>query len=128
MECGVAGLIGPLVLALVEDTIRPAPGHVTSLLWEITAMETLAKLRNAIIFPAQVNLVHVSSFRRSSKTVDGNWGDWGVWGDCSKRCGPGKQTRTRSCDNPAPAHGGSICPGIDLETEGFITSKIRCVH
>ena len=43
--------------------------------------------------------------------VDGNWGEWGAWGSCSRTCGNGTWIRSRSCNNPIPAHGGSGCPG-----------------
>merc|ERR1712112_321304 len=37
-------------------------------------------------------------------------GHWSEWGECSKTCGGG--TKTRTCTNPAPAHGGADCePG-----------------
>ena len=45
--------------------------------------------------------------------VNGNWGDWSVWTDCSATC-DGKKRRTRSCNNPAPAHGGDDCPTTAL--------------
>ena len=44
--------------------------------------------------------------------VNGTWSDW-VVGACTKTCGGGSQTNTRTCDNPAPAHGGAACDGTD---------------
>ena len=38
--------------------------------------------------------------------VDGRWSDYGA---CSATCGPG--TKTKSCNNPAPADGGASCTG-----------------
>ena len=36
-------------------------------------------------------------------------GDWTAWSTCSATCGGGNQTRT--CTNPAPSNGGSVCSG-----------------
>ena len=38
--------------------------------------------------------------------VEGKWTDWG---SCVGTCGTGEQSRT--CSNPAPAHGGAACDG-----------------
>ncbi|XP_066914708.1 uncharacterized protein [Clytia hemisphaerica] len=44
-------------------------------------------------------------------SVHGNWADWSSWGKCSASCGTSQQTRTRTCTNPAPQHGGLDCTG-----------------
>ena len=44
-------------------------------------------------------------------SVDGNWGSWSSYGSCSKTCGGGTQTKTRSCNNPIPQYGGITCNG-----------------
>ena len=41
--------------------------------------------------------------------VDGKWSRWGRWGTCSATCEGGTQSRTRTCDNPAPENGGAEC-------------------
>uniref|UniRef100_A0A7M5XCK1 SUEL-type lectin domain-containing protein n=1 Tax=Clytia hemisphaerica TaxID=252671 RepID=A0A7M5XCK1_9CNID len=45
--------------------------------------------------------------------VDGKWTEYSEFGECSASCGGGSQKRTRSCTNPAPAHGGKECEGSD---------------
>ena len=49
--------------------------------------------------------------------VDGQWSEWGAWSTCSKTCGGGKSTRTRMCNNPSPANGGSDCTGDSEESQ-----------
>ena len=48
--------------------------------------------------------------------VNGIWGMWGEWSTCSRTCDSGTLTRSRSCDNPVPAHGGSDYPGNKYDT------------
>ena len=43
--------------------------------------------------------------------VDGAWTDWSQWGSCTKTCGGGRRSRSRTCDNPKPANGGKECFG-----------------
>ncbi|KAM7443302.1 Bone morphogenetic protein 1 [Porites harrisoni] len=52
---------------------------------------------------------------KHKRAVDGNWTRWSPWSQCSRRCGGGVQTRSRSCTNPQPAFGGSYCDGRSLE-------------
>ncbi|XP_076472671.1 coadhesin-like [Babylonia areolata] len=47
--------------------------------------------------------------------VNGNWGSWGAWGACTKTCGNGTQTRTRTCDSPSASNGGADCQGPESE-------------
>ena len=49
--------------------------------------------------------------------VDGGWSEWSEWSECSSSCGPGYQTRTRTCDSPAPEKGGETCEGEESETQ-----------
>ena len=44
---------------------------------------------------------------------DGNWGLWSSWSSCGSNC---KKSRSRSCNNPAPANGGNTCPGYGQES------------
>ncbi|XP_064626790.1 A disintegrin and metalloproteinase with thrombospondin motifs adt-1-like isoform X3 [Lineus longissimus] len=47
--------------------------------------------------------------------VDGQWYPWLAWSECSKNCGGGRQTRTRSCKQPE--NGGMICIGSASEEQ-----------
>ncbi|XP_008558057.1 netrin receptor UNC5B-a isoform X2 [Microplitis demolitor] len=42
--------------------------------------------------------------------VDGGWSRWSAWSICGSDC---THTRTRTCDEPTPAHGGRHCQGRD---------------
>ena len=44
-----------------------------------------------------------------SLPVDGNYTSWSDFSPCTVSCGPGTRTRTRSCSNPRPQHGGDDC-------------------
>ena len=67
--------------------------------------------------------------------VDGDYSDFGDWSVCSAECGGGTQTRTRTCTNPAPAHGGADCVGDSSETRecntqacpGYLTLYFNCL-
>ena len=53
----------------------------------------------------------------SLSLVSGNWSTWSDWSSCSETCGYGTRVRTRSCNNPAPAHGGATCQGDAINTD-----------
>uniref|UniRef100_A0A9J8BR63 Semaphorin-5A n=1 Tax=Cyprinus carpio carpio TaxID=630221 RepID=A0A9J8BR63_CYPCA len=42
---------------------------------------------------------------------NGGWTPWSSWAECSTSCGIGFEVRQRSCNNPAPRHGGRVCVG-----------------
>ena len=55
--------------------------------------------------------------RPTSTAVQGNWGSWSDWSSCSQSCGSGSRSRSRECNNPAPAHEGEECQGSSTKTE-----------
>ncbi|XP_071958715.1 coadhesin-like isoform X2 [Antedon mediterranea] len=49
--------------------------------------------------------------------VHGGWSEWNHWNTCSKSCNGGLRSRTRTCNNPVPQHGGSDCEDSSSATE-----------
>ncbi|XP_045169839.2 thrombospondin-2-like isoform X2 [Mercenaria mercenaria] len=49
--------------------------------------------------------------------VDGAWAEWSSWSTCDVTCEDGTQSRSRTCTNPPPAHGGLDCVGDKMETK-----------
>ncbi|ELV11507.1 Hemicentin-1 [Tupaia chinensis] len=47
--------------------------------------------------------------------VDGSWSEWSPWEECTRSCGRGNRTRTRTCSNPLAQHGGRPCDGNAVE-------------
>jgi len=52
--------------------------------------------------------------------VNGGWSSWRC-GSCSKSCGGGTQSCTRTCTNPAPAYGGANCVGDSSQIQNCNT-------
>jgi len=48
--------------------------------------------------------------------IDGHWGKWSAWSTCTKTCGDGMSTRSRTCNNPLPQNGGNPCVGAATDT------------
>ena len=49
--------------------------------------------------------------------IDGAWGQWTDWSTCTAACNGGMRKRSRFCDAPFPAHGGSDCVGAGYVEE-----------
>ena len=60
-----------------------------------------------------IQLVTVSNSKLNTFffSVDGKWSGWKAWGTCTKSCGGGLQTSSRTCTNPPPTNGGEECGG-----------------
>ena len=52
----------------------------------------------------------------SAAPVDGAWTGWSGWNQCTKTCGGGVMSRTRTCTDPVPTNGGQNCVGSASET------------
>ena len=58
--------------------------------------------------------------------VDGGYSDWGVWTTCTKSCGNGSQSRSRTCSNPAPKNGGKECSRLGNAVETKVCNVKEC--
>ncbi|XP_065442397.1 adhesion G protein-coupled receptor B1 isoform X3 [Chrysemys picta bellii] len=75
-------------------------------------------------FKDGIYLENCMSSPKDSSQVEflGGWNPWSAWGDCTRDCGGGLQTRTRTC-RPIPDEG-LICEGV-LE-EGRLCNRKAC--
>ncbi|CAF4070391.1 unnamed protein product [Rotaria sp. Silwood2] len=55
--------------------------------------------------------------------INGGWSNFTNYGPCSATCGNGTQVRTRNCNNPVPAFGGSQCFGDTKETRACSSNR-----
>ncbi|XP_063684499.1 netrin receptor UNC5D-like [Bolinopsis microptera] len=89
--------------------------------------QTLNNITCANLAPAhggadcQGESIETKSCKTKDCPVNGGWSGYGDWSLCSTECGPGTQTRTRTCTNPAPAHSGTQCDGDDRESRNCNT-------
>ena len=49
--------------------------------------------------------------------TNGGYSDWTSWSECSKSCGGGVKTRSRSCTNPSPSATGEDCMHLGMNEE-----------
>ena len=70
-------------------------------------------------FTFYFNSVLLNNLCYSIFVVPGVYTPWGDWEECSVTCGLGSQSRSRSCTNPSPEHGGPTCleQGLGEATE-----------
>ena len=58
-------------------------------------------------------------------SVDGGWSVYGPYGSCSRSCGGGVKTHSRTCTNPEPAFGGKECQGPSTESTSCNTNPCK---
>ncbi|PNI67325.1 HMCN1 isoform 2 [Pan troglodytes] len=65
--------------------------------------------------PCQGSDLEMRNCQNKPCPVDGSWSEWSLWEECTRSCGRGNRTRTRTCNNPSVQHGGRPCEGNAVE-------------
>ena len=59
-------------------------------------------------------------------SVHGGYSHWSEWSSCSHTCGIGKKSRSRSCSNPEPMHGGNDCTDLGPSSDSASCMDKHC--
>uniref|UniRef100_A0A665VTB7 Hemicentin-1 n=1 Tax=Echeneis naucrates TaxID=173247 RepID=A0A665VTB7_ECHNA len=124
-ECVARNLLGS-VLVRVSLTVRVHGGYSEWAEWGpcsvscgVGAQKRLRRCNNPLPANGGSHCAGLDAEIRSCQAkpcpVDGNWSEWSLWEECSRTCGQGNRTRTRTCSNPPTQHGGRQCEGKPLE-------------
>ncbi|NXL89730.1 HMCN1 protein, partial [Alectura lathami] len=125
-ECVARNLMGS-VLVRVPLTVQVHGGFSDWLEWQPCSVtcgqgvqERARRCNNPLPAnggrPCEGPDTDVRSCHNKPCPVDGNWSEWGLWEECSKTCGKGNKTRTRTCSNPPAQHGGKQCDGSAVDS------------
>nr|DBA18217.1 TPA: hypothetical protein GDO54_016492 [Pyxicephalus adspersus] len=126
-ECRATNIIGSAV-AKSSFIVQVHGGFSEWLPWQscsVTCGQGVQKRKRLCDNPAPANgglycqgeESETRSCQNKPCPVDGSWLDWGQWEECSKTCGSGKQTRTRTCNIPSAQEGGKTCDGKAIDTK-----------
>ncbi|NXL77816.1 HMCN1 protein, partial [Leptocoma aspasia] len=125
-ECVARNLLGS-VLVTVPLTVQVHGGFSSWLEWRacsVTCGQGVQERVRQCDSPVPANggrgcqgpHADLRSCHRQPCPVDGSWSEWGLWEECSRTCGQGNRTRSRTCTNPPAQHGGKPCEGSALES------------
>ncbi|XP_030135337.4 hemicentin-1 [Taeniopygia guttata] len=125
-ECVARNLLGS-VLVTVPLTVQVHGGFSSWLEWRacsVTCGQGVQERVRQCDSPVPANggrgcqgpHTDLRSCHRQPCPVDGNWSEWGLWEECSRSCGQGNRTRSRTCSNPPAQLGGKPCEGSALES------------
>ncbi|NXB77102.1 HMCN1 protein, partial [Donacobius atricapilla] len=125
-ECVARNLLGS-VLVTVPLTVQVHGGFSSWLEWQacsVTCGRGVQQRVRQCHSPAPANGGRACqgphsehrACQRQPCPVDGSWSEWALWEECSRSCGQGNRTRSRTCSNPPAQHGGKPCEGSALES------------
>ncbi|XP_068096243.1 hemicentin-1 isoform X2 [Hyperolius riggenbachi] len=125
-ECRATNLMGSAV-AKSTFTVQVNGGFSEWLPWQscsVTCGQGVQKRMRLCNNPAPANGgLHCQGEESESRIcqnkpcpVDGSWSEWSTWEECSKTCGSGEKTRTRTCNIPPSNEEGKTCEGKAVDT------------
>ncbi|XP_066023915.1 uncharacterized protein [Pocillopora verrucosa] len=106
-----------------RDCHTPCPGYVFNLTLILfgTKEDPLARNQHIVTRRKEIGKVDTKQ-RKQDIPVHGGWSQWSRWWSrCSKTCGRGTRTRSRSCTNPPPANNGRDCIGSSQRSRDCYT-------
>ncbi|XP_062620618.1 coadhesin-like, partial [Saccostrea cucullata] len=90
---------GPDTVKLNAIASSPSSDHV----FQVSSFTALPHILNAV------------QNQTCKASVDGGFSEWSSWTQCSRTCGSGTKTRSRTCTNPVPTNRGRNCTGAYAE-------------
>lgn len=100
---------------VISGTVSVVSGNTATVTYSFTIKGTDTPLGNTA--------TQAYSSPVTKQPIDGGFSAWSAWSTCTVTCGGGTQSRTRTCDNPTPAYGGSTCSGSTSESQACNTQS-----
>jgi len=101
------------ILRNIQNRMEAVERKLESKLGKLDGLDTEIKLISRIV---------------QKKKVDGRYTPWGAWGECSKSCGNGTISRTRSCSSPPPLNEGKECTGSTIDVSPCYNEPCKIIR
>ncbi len=87
---------------------KPTRKGYTFLRWSTNAAGTGTTYNPGATYTANAGVTLYAIWAANCSSTKLSCGNWGNWGTCSKKCGTGTQSRTRTCNNVS-TYTGEVC-------------------
>ena len=96
--------------------------------WGILKRKNPKSFRSVLLLKHRFISILMYYTHRSFTILNGGWSVCGAWSTCSATCGSGTWTRSISCDNSTPVHGGSDCQKNKHDTTYCFRPTCPCIY